>query len=246
MPTAIKFPLCLLSYGNDIGDRMNKIISYSIVNGADKLPDEVVCSVGEEYDCHILEHPYCDEKIEDMLIRTNCTRGVEFEYLKGEYLFAEEYYSSFTSEYQQDSWAHIGSDVFWKAKSGQLDYIYFACICGINAILGDNSKYKRIVMSRVRAAINGYKSESIYLKEEKKNPGKMLTIADRDLYRKIKKLEDWNYFRRYTYNNRLTYYSTQVKDPNELMGMVLEDRSKRKNGIDKDKEHKLKKKFGLI
>ena len=163
-----------------------------------------------------------------------------------EYLFAEEYCSSFTSEYQQDSWAHIGSDVFWKAKSGQIDYIYFAGICGINAILGDNSKYKRIIMSRIRAAINGYKSESIYLKEEKKNPGKMLTIADRDLYRKIKKLEDWNYFRRYTYNNRLTYYSTQVKDPNELMGMVLEDRSKRKNGIDKVKEHKLKKKFGLI
>ena len=53
MPTAIKFPLCLLSYGNDLGDRMNKIISYSIVNGADKLPDEVVCSVGEEYDDHI-------------------------------------------------------------------------------------------------------------------------------------------------------------------------------------------------
>ena len=41
MPTAIKFPLCLLSYGNDIGDRMNKIISYSIVNGAGKLPDEM-------------------------------------------------------------------------------------------------------------------------------------------------------------------------------------------------------------
>ena len=179
MPTAIKFPLCLLSYGNDIGDRMNKIISYSIVNGADKLPDEVVCSVGEEYDFHILKHPYCDEKIDDMLVRTNCTPNVEFEHIKEGYLFAKEYYSSFTSEYQQDSWAHIGSDVFWKAKSGQLDYIYFAGICGINAILGDNSKYKRITMSRIRAAINGYKSETIYLKEEKENPGKMFTIADR-------------------------------------------------------------------
>ena len=167
-------------------------------------------------------------------------------YLKREYLFAKEYYSSFTSEYQQDSWAHIGSDVFWKAKSGELDYIYFAGICGINAILGDNCTYKRITMSRIRAAINGYKSETIYLKEEKENPGKMLTIADRELYRKIKKLVDWNYFRCYTYNNRLSFYSTKIKDPNELMGMVLEDRSKRKNGIDKDKEHKLKKKFGLI
>ena len=43
---------------------MNKIISYSIVDGADKLPDEVVCSVGEEHDCHILDHPYCDAKID--------------------------------------------------------------------------------------------------------------------------------------------------------------------------------------
>ena len=112
MITTMKFPLCLLSYGNDIGDRMNKIISYSIVDGADKLPDEVVCSVGEEHDCHILEHPYCDEKIEDMRIRTNCTPNVNFEDFKEWYLIANEYYSSFTSEYKQDSWVHITSDIF--------------------------------------------------------------------------------------------------------------------------------------
>ena len=101
-------------------------------------------------------------------------------------------------------------------------------------------------MSRIRAAINGYKSEAIYIKEEKENPGKMLTIADRELYRKIEKLVDWNYFRRYTYNKRLSYYSTKIKDSNELMAMVLNDKAKSKNRIDKDKEYELKKELGLI
>ena len=62
----------------------------------------------------------------------------------------------------------------------------------------------------------------------------------------IEKLVNWDYFRRYTYNKRISYYSTKIKDSNELMAMVLNDKAKSKNRIDKDKEYELKKKLGLI
>jgi len=78
--------------------------------------------------------------------------------------------------------------------------------------------------------MNGYKKYQIY--EEISKSGKLPQnnlsgINVRTLYRRLEKLCEKNFFRRYTYKNRHTYYSTRVNSTDELVHKVCEAISNR-------------------
>jgi len=230
---AFHFPLCLLAQGESISERLNNIMEFAIVNEAIKIPDEV------------WEKGYCEEDFPEvkewdpgnlihqkMLITAKRKRKIISDCFSvfSNYEAVSEYIDEFEIQFGNDMWTRIGVDITWDTLKGDFDYESFAILCAINGILGAKDVYKRITLERIRAAMNGYKKYSIYkeISQSGNLPNNNISeITDRTLYRRLDKLSEMNFFRKYTYKNRLTYYSTRIGSNKKLAETVCKLKSKR-------------------
>lgn len=230
---AFKFPLCLLAQGESIDERLHNIMEFAIVNEAIKIPDEVL-----EKD--FSEEDYSEEKEWDpgnlihqkMLITAKRKRKIinDCFCVFNNFEAISEYLDDFELKFGRDMWTRIGVNIAWDTLKGNFEYELFAILCAINGILGAKDVYKRITLERIRAAMNGYKKYPIYkeISQSGNLPKNNISeITDRTLYRRLDKLSEMNFFRRYTYKNRLTYYSTRIGSNEKLAEAVCKSKSKR-------------------
>ena len=249
---ALHFPLCLLSRDIDERTIIDDLIGFAIYNSAMKLPEEVVdCEIEDLFDFpgDYEEDNYDHIKMCAYAERVGISLG-SLHSISTRHGFCQSYVDNYEIEYGKDAWTQFNSKIIFNVRDGKFSYELFSIICAINAILGKEAKYKRITLERIKAAMNGYKSNEICEKELKQKhyrDDKIISLPDHTLRRRIIKLSDegLNFFRRYTYKSRETYYSTQIKDEFQLMEQVIEFKSKRK-GLDKKQiEMELLNKYGM-
>ena len=78
--------------------------------------------------------------------------------------------------------------------------------------------------------MNGYKKYPIYkeiIQSGNLSENNLSKIKDRTLYRKLDKLSDMNFFLKYTYKKRQTFYSTRIATIEELVESVCRVKSNR-------------------
>jgi len=220
-----------LTQGNSIDERLHNIIEFAIVNEAIKIPDEV------------LEKEFCEEDYlevkkwdpgdllhQKILIVSKRKRAVISNCFSvfSNYEAISEYIDEFELQFEKDMWTRIGVNITWDTLKGDFEYELFAIICAINGILGTKAAYKRITLERIRAAMNGYKKYPIYaeISQSGNLPKNNLSeIKDRTLYRRLDKLSEMNFFLRYTYKKRHTFYSTRIGSIDELVEAVCKMKS---------------------
>ena len=224
-------------------------MDFAIVNEAIKIPDEVLEKDFSEED--YLEVKKWDpgdlihQKILIASKRKSTTIYDCFSVFR-KYEAVSDYKNSYELKFGGDMWTRIGVDIAWDTLKGDSEYELFAILCAINGILGTQDAYKRITLERIRAAMNGYKKYEIYdkISQSGKLPNNNLSgIKDRTLYRRLDKLSEMNFFRRYTYKNRLTYYSTRISSNEKLAEAVCKSKSKRMR--DRENIYGIEQTYGL-
>ena len=233
MEAAFRFPLCLLAQGGSIKERLNNIMDFAILNDALKISDETLEEIfDEDYHTEITKWDP-DNDIHQKMLITVLRKGlvindcfIVFDIYKA----MSEFIENFERRFGKDMWTRFGAQLTWDTYNEIFEYELFAIICAINGILGTKAAYKRITLNRIRAAMNGYKKYQIYeefCKSGKLPNNNLSEINDRTLYRRLDKLGELNFFRRYTYKNRHTYYSTRIDSIDELVHTVCKAISNR-------------------
>jgi len=251
MPT-LHFPLCLLSRDCNTKDKIDDLIGFAIYNHAKKIPDEqaeieveYIDSFSEDYDEDNYDHIKVRVYAYRVDIKIGCIRSIFAEHEQ-----CDQFIRNYELENGKDAWTQFNVSLLFDVRDGKFDYELFSIVCAVNAIIGKKKQYKRITRERIKAAMNGYKSNEIYQKELKQNryrTNKLTQLPDHTLSRRLIKLSDegLNFFRRFTYKSRETYYSTRIACVEELMESVIKHKSKRKGIIKQQKEHELLQKYGL-
>ena len=216
-----------------INERISDIINFAIVNEAVKIQDEVLEKIFDEeehtevnkWDPNDLTH----HKILIVAGRKRATVGNCFSLLKS-HEAVSKFIKKYELQYGNDMWTRIGVDIAWDTLNGNFDYDLFAILCAVNGILGTKAAFKRITINRIRAAMNGYKKYPIYkeiIQSGNLSENNLSKIKDRTLYRKLDKLSDMNFFLKYTYKKRQTFYSTRIATIEELVESVCRVKSNR-------------------
>lgn len=241
--------MCLLSRGESTTERIKSIIEFAIVDEALKIPDDALEKIFDADDYPEIERWDPDDYIHQKMLITaerkdraviNCFS------LFQSYESLSEYIEKFELRFGKDMWTRIGTALTSDTINEIFEYELFAIICAINGILGTQAAYKRITLNRIRAAMNGYKKYQIFevfSKSGKLPQNNLSAINDRTLYRKLDKLYKMNFFRRYTYKNRHTYYSTRIGSIDELVNTVCEAISNRMR--DRENINSIEKTYGL-
>ncbi|TFB09176.1 hypothetical protein E3V36_07185 [Candidatus Marinimicrobia bacterium MT.SAG.2] len=217
----------------EIEKRIMNIIEFGIVNEALKIPDEAIEKIFDDEDYTDFKEWNRDDSDHQKILIAAERKGAAISNcfsILSRYEAVSEYISNFESKFGKDMWTRIGVPLTWETYKNNFDYELFAIICAVNGILGTKDTFKKITLQRIQSAMNGYKKHDIY--EEIKQSGilpknNLSKINNRTLYRRLEKLSEMNFFRRYTYKNRHTYYSTTIDSNKELVKTVCKFKSKR-------------------
>ena len=137
----LEFPLSSLIYVAEDKSKIGEIISWCIVNRANKLVE------GSEKERII-------EAAEYMGIVVNSTTGTQHNYRQ---------FNNFINDYIiGDAYCRIGKTIMFEAKDGRFDFLQFRVLCAIQSILGKKKKFARITYDRIRYAMHGYRSKTLF------------------------------------------------------------------------------------
>jgi hypothetical protein len=223
----LEFPLSSLIYLDNSRERINDLMGYCIVKQTEKvkLSDSEINNLVK----HLVEerkksiYGYKKESIyhKKILIATSHF-GIIIHNVYcviDEYNRVLEFISPFITRNGKDAYCRIGKELLFDVREGKFDYKLFSILCGIQSILRDD-KFKRITYDRIRYAMHGYKSKTVY---EKENPGIKL-LTDRQLKRLVDLLHAKQFFSRFTYANRQIFYSTKIENDDQLGEIVKQSK----------------------
>lgn len=246
----LEFPLCSLSYPGNDKYKVGMIISFCIVENSKKIKTNV------------------EERIDSLLSEKNKPAGFNKNYPEHRrlWLSADElkimlgdvystieshreihnHISKFELKYGKDAYCRVGKGLCFETRDGIFPYRQFAVLCAIQSILGKSKKFKRITKNRIRYAVLGYKSESVAMKE-KINIENLL--SDRQIGIIIDVLHSKQFFSKFTYANRQTFFSTRLMDK-DLHEAVKKSKvywaKKKSNEVDKTVTEEIKRELKLI
>lgn len=209
----IYFPLCCLNYDKDISKTAGLLISYSIVEFAKKLENEIELNDDD------------DDKIENYIEENNLKKSIfpidnfiilsaiklkisisSLHWTKKQHSEINSYIINFENKYGTDAKVKIHKDLLFEVRDEKFNERLFRVYCGIVSVIG-NKKFVRITNKRISYRMLGFKSEDIYYKE--KSNYKLMTA--RQIKNCTDKLSEKNLFAKLTYRNRLTFYSTAYR-----------------------------------
>ncbi|MBU1097320.1 MAG: hypothetical protein KKB34_12625 [Bacteroidetes bacterium] len=204
-----EFPLCLLSYNDP--KIIDKIISYSIVKYSQKVKIEVenranMC-VGI-YDGHF----DWDKKEDLQLIIASKELGIKLStlsYSRKCYQELNNYVEYFVKMHGNDAWCRIGNSLLFETRDKRFAEQDFRILCAIQSDLGKQKKFSRIVLDKIRYRMYGYKSKDIY---NSINEDHYKLLTDKQLRSRIDKLHAKQFYSKFTYRRRQTFYSTRLDD----------------------------------
>jgi hypothetical protein len=222
-----EFPLSSLIYLANNRERINDLMGYCIVRQTEKVKlsnveiNNLVRHLIEERNKPL--YGYKRDSIYHKKILIGSSHfGVIINNIQGvidEYDKLNEGIFSYIGRNGKDAYCRIGKDLLFEVYKGNFDYKLFSVLCGIQSILRDD-KFKRITYDRIRYSMHGYKSKTVF---EKENPGIKL-LTDRQLKRLVDILHAKQFFSRFTYANRQIFYSTKIDNDEQLREIVKQSK----------------------
>ena len=244
----LEFPLCCLSYPEDECIKVEMIISYCIVEHSNKVNSYIHKRIRElerKLPSDFEEYNETHSKV--VLAADELAMTVSS--IKSTLLYHKtlaEYINDFKAKYGKDAYCRIGKKVCFETRDGKFKYSLFAVLCAIQSILGKTKLYCRITKERIRYRMQGYKSKPI-AKQEMQDETTLL--SDRQIGNRITVLYGKNFFSKFTYAQRQTFYSTRLSDE-QLREKVKESKiywaEKRAGLNDKIATNEIKTKLRLI
>ena len=232
----LEFPLCCLAMNYDEKELLDHIISYCIVRHSHRIVTRTQERVynykgnfpmdfngDSETDCQILLAGK-ELSITIERIQVNINRFSEVSNFIQEY----EY------KYKKDAYCRIGKNLLFETRDGKFEYKNFAVLCAIQSIIGKTKKHYRITKDRIRYRMHGYKSKNI---AEQEMNGEQILLTDRQLGTIINFLYTKQFFSKFTYARRQTFYSTRLTNEElreEIKNMKIY-LAKKKSGFEDDK-----------
>jgi len=200
-----QFPLCALAFGQTEHERLNVIISYSVVQAGSRLFQKLSL----EQQCQFLSRK---EKAGQFPIGfdreyiTQCAAlyaadvmHIHYNNFKAVwegYQQMEEYVLHFETRYGRDALVRIKADWAFAARNSRgLTYREFSVLCAIYSAIG-NKKLARITRERIRRGALGYRNAAIMRAELPNRADKAQLLTERRLRDTIARLHQNKFFAR--------------------------------------------------
>ena len=244
----LEFPLCCLSYPEEEKKKVGMIISYCIVEHSKKVTSFIhkrIRELEKELPSDFEDYDELHSKVvlaaDELAIIVSSIKRTLLNHT-----ILNEYINDFIVTYGKDAYCRIGKKVCFETRDGTFNYSAFTVLCAIQSILGKTKQYCRIIKDRIRYRMHGYKTKSIAEQEMK---DKTILLTDRQLGNRINILYGKNFFSKFTYAQRQTFYSTRLSDE-QLRDKVKESKiywAERKAGVnDKIVTSEIKTKLKII
>jgi predicted transcriptional regulator len=221
------FPLCLLSFGRDVTDRLNGIISLGCVELGIKQWQKF-SPAQQHFRRSYPPHPtLCNCRIdlskdEELQVVAGCEYlNVVCLNVKGilaDYARVTRFIKDFERKHGTDARVRVRKDwVFEVRDNKDMSYPEFAVLAAIYSIIGDSEKPVRITREYIWKRAHGFKSDLVFRTEM---DGRPPFLTERQVRSIIERLHDRKFFARRTYGRRQTYYSNRMS-PTSLEEQVF-------------------------
>jgi hypothetical protein len=124
--------------------------------------------------------------------------------------------SNYQAKYGKDSFSAIEKGLLFECRDKGFSYELFTILCAINSIVGKKKKFARITYDRIRYAMHGYRSKSIYqitqAVQKTKIKSQIQFLTDRQLKKRVDLLNAKKFFSKFTYQHRQIFISTRLND----------------------------------
>jgi len=228
-----QFPLCALSFGPTLDERLNAIITYSVAEAGSRLFRKLTAAEQQDFLAQrrqagpmpsgFNKHSWVHQATLFGAQALNVTLG-HFVGLVDEYHRLREYIAAFEARHGRDAKVRIKTAWLFAARDHRgISYREFSVLCGIFSVIGDK-KLAIITRNRIRRCALGYRTQAIMDSELPRRTDKAHPLTERQLRDTIEQLHRNRFFARCTVARRITYYSIRL-DNEAMRKKVLERRT---------------------
>jgi len=215
------FPLNALRFSDDVNDRYETIIRYSIVEYAYRLMNNFELQDSDysaiEATVNSKRHGIDDYDPENDLHnyvvfagnRLNITFGSIESQIYGHGRLTQ-FIRAYEAKHGKDATVKVNRDLLFEVRDKILDEKLFRVFCAIRSIEGSKQYPVRITNNRIRYRMLGFRKQELYYKS--KCNDKLLT--DRQIRLLVDKLDSKGLICTHTHKKRLKYYSSKFSKAN--------------------------------
>jgi len=212
-----QFPLCLLSFGRDVKERLNGIISLGCVEMGMKQWQKFSPAQQHFRRSHPPPPSLCTCEIdlikdEELQVVAGCEyMNLVCDNVKdilADYARVTCFIKEYERKHGTDALVRIREDwVFEVLDDKAMSYPEFAVLAAIYSTIGEAEKPVRILRTDIWKRAHGFKSDCVFRVEMN---GRCPFLTERQVRSIIERLHDRRFFARTTYGRRQTYYSHRM------------------------------------
>jgi len=175
-----QFPLCLLSFGRDVKERLNGITSFGCVQVGMKQWNEFSFAKQDLWRSTPPSTTFCISEIdlgkdEELQVIAGCEylniACYDINEVLADYAPVARFIVDFEGKYGTDARVRIRTDwVFEVLNNSGMSYREFAVLSAIYSIIGDSEKPVRILREDIRKRAHGFKSDRVFRAEMEGRP----------------------------------------------------------------------------
>lgn len=229
----LQFPLCCLSFGQDVRARLNGILAYSVIVAGWQLFQKLSSVRQQEFlagerkakcipnDFDVYNWRHKALLYGGQMIGVNFTSCVASD---ERHAAVYHHISEFVTRHGGDAFVRLKKGWLFDTRDGHgIDYREFSVLCAIYSAIG-NKELAIVTRDRIRRCALGYRTAAIMQAELSKRTDGALPLTERQLRDTIERLHRNKFFARCTVARRITYYSIRL-DNEAMRKKVLERRT---------------------
>lgn len=239
-----QFPLCALAFGETVEERLQHIISWSVLESGQKIWSKKGNDGGESMVSGFLSTnggPEDFDENDELHKRamagyvTNRQHHPSIKAIIRQHAALDEFRRKFELRHGRDASVRVRTDIMLSALSGKLKYITFCVFVAILSDLGDKA-YKRVTKETIQPRMMGYKSNKVMKAElSNRTDGAAPLRLSKISYQVTKAIPRRRLLARARKNERQTYYSVRMSQSQLRTEMVkLAGRSSDAERIESD------------
>jgi hypothetical protein len=226
-----QFPLCALSFGQAVNERLNAIISFAVIEAGSKLWRKLPAQEREQriegfLACEV-ETFDCEDSMHRVALYGAEVIGITFYNFRSalaQFNHLRAHIDSFHARHGRDALVRVKSKWLFDARENHgLTYREFSVLCAIYSAIGDK-ELAIVTRERIRHCALGYRTAAIMRAELPRRVDAAQPLTERQLRDTITRLHRNKFFARCTVARRITYYSIRL-DNEVLRKKVLERRT---------------------
>jgi hypothetical protein len=214
------FPLCLLSFGRNIQERLNAIIVFACVEEGGRQWKKFSPDKRRRY--RSLQPPpsFCTCSIdlgneEELQLIAGCCEHFNLichnaKSMLADYVRVTHFIKEFERKHGTDARVRIRTDWVFKVRDNKgMSYQNFAVLSAIYSKIGASKGPVLMTREEIRKRAHGFKSDRVFRAEMNGRPP---FLSERQARSVIEGLADRRFFARTTYGRRKTYYSHRMTE----------------------------------